>query len=79
MGKLVAGSKVDRGSRCLGMSDIRWVADGIIIKIRYTKIDRLGLGQEVHLCFADHPPCPCVMLQEYLDRCVLQQAVLLVH
>lgn len=79
MGELVVSSKLDRGSHCLALSDMRWVADGVIIRIWFARTDRFGLGQEFHLCFMDSSPCPCVTLQAYLDRCVSCQAVLLVH
>lgn len=69
----MAGSKFDRGSRCLGMSDICWGADGLIFRVRNARTIRRKLGQEVHLHFADSPPCPCVTLLEFLDRSVSQQ------
>lgn len=50
---------------------------GVLFRIWNTKIDRLGLGKDVHFHFADRPPYPCVTLQELLYKRVSQQAVLL--
>lgn len=66
VGELVANSRLDASGCCLGICDVCWVEEGLIVKIRLSQTDRAGAGQKIKIHVAHSSPCPCLNLQAYL-------------